>query len=353
MVKIKNFTHKLPNQKVIFGVGALSRIGDELDHLGFRSPFIICSAGRGNISEIIMKIMDAYFNCHYEYARSYIYESDFDRSKLALIKAKSDCLIAAGGGSIIGLGKALAATLQLPLVAIIMTYSGSEMRNNWTVGRGSSLRSGRDDRALPLVVIYDPLLTRDLPVGFSVASGVNAMSHAVESLYGEITNSNVQDKSEEAIRILSSFLPKLLSEPKNLVVRTEILYGAWLAATFRGGVGISHLIARIIGGEFSLTHAEIHAVVLPYAIWFNKDFSEDAMVIIERAMGTEDAAGGVYDLNNKLGLRTNLQQFGIKERDLDTISKIILSKSFYNPREGNADEILKLLYTIFEGTRPI
>src|SRR5262245_62909965 len=93
---------------------------------------------------------------------------------------RADCCIAWGGGSTIGLGKAIALTSGLPGLAVPTTYSGSEMTTIWGISEKQTKRTGRDPKVLPKVVVYDPELTLDLPPHVSAASGMNAIAHCVE-----------------------------------------------------------------------------------------------------------------------------------------------------------------------------
>ena len=121
-----------------------------------------------------------------------------------------------GGGSPIGLAKAAAATTKLPYIAVVTTYSGSEMAARWRIGVADNRITGEGPAALPATAIYDPELTLDLPARMSAASGMNAIAHAVESLYGIDTNPVVQTMAEEAIRLLGSSLPRLVQNPRDL-----------------------------------------------------------------------------------------------------------------------------------------
>ena len=98
---------------------------------------------------------------------------------------------------------------KLPYIAIVTTYSGSEMAARWRIGVAANRITGEGPAALPATAIYDPELTLDLPPRISAASGMNAIAHAVESLYGPDTNPVVQTMAEEAIRLLGSGLPRI------------------------------------------------------------------------------------------------------------------------------------------------
>ena len=210
----------------------------------------------------------------------------------------ADGFVVIGGGSPIGLAKAAAATTGLPYIAIVTTYSGSEMAPRWYIGIADNRVNGESVAALPATAIYDPELTLDLPSAISAASGMNAMAHAVESLYGIDTNPVVQAMAEEAVRLLGASLPRVIEKSaSNIDARTDALYAAWLAANFRAQVGLEHAIAQRVRQWFNLDHARTHAVATPYAVGFNAAAAPDAVARIARALGAKNAARGLYDLN--------------------------------------------------------
>jgi maleylacetate reductase len=98
-------------------------------------------------------------------------------------RADADGCVAVGGGSAVGLGKAVALESGLPVIAVPITYAGSEMTPVWGITEDRRKLTGRDPIVLPSSVIYDVSLTLGLPPGISGTSGINALAHAVEALY--------------------------------------------------------------------------------------------------------------------------------------------------------------------------
>src|SRR5438034_10578816 len=133
----------------------------------------------------------------------------------------ADCCVVVGGGSTIGFGKAIALTSGLPILAVPTTYSGSEMTSIWGLSEGGSKKTGRDPRVMPKTVIYDPELTLDLPAAISAASGMNAIAHCVEALYAHDGNPIISMMAEEGIKTLSSSLPRVVGNPRDLEARSN------------------------------------------------------------------------------------------------------------------------------------
>ena len=130
--------------------------------------------------------------------------------------AGADSCVVVGGGSSIGLGKAIALEHHLPIIAIPTTYAGSEMTPIWGLTRDGRKQTGRDTAVLPTSVIYDPRVTTTLPADISAASGLNAMAHAVEALYAPDTSPIISLMAEEGVRAFMSSLPAIVADGEDL-----------------------------------------------------------------------------------------------------------------------------------------
>jgi alcohol dehydrogenase class IV len=271
----------------------------------------------------------------------------------------ADCCVAVGGGSTIGLGKAIALTSELPILAIPTTFAGSEMTPIYGITAQGQKKTGRDARVLPKTVIYDPQLTMTLPARIAGPSGMNAIAHCVEALYAEDANPITSLMAEEGIRALARSLPKVISDPADLDARAEALYGAWLAGACLGNVGmaIHHKLCHTLGGSYNLPHAETHTVILPHAVQYNRDAVKDAMARISRALGGNEAAdgdpaSGLYDLARKIGAPLSLKAIGMKADALDDAARLATQNPYYNPRPIEYAAIRQLLQNAWEGRRP-
>jgi maleylacetate reductase len=202
-------------------------------------------------------------------------------------------------------------------------------------------------------VIYDPELTLDLPVSVSAASGLNAIAHCAESLYAFDGNPIISLMAEEGIRALASALPRILANPKEAEARSDALYGAWLAGMTISttSVALHHKLCHVLGG-FGLPHAETHAIVLPHALRYNADAAREAMARIARALGTPDAALGMWELEKRLALPLRLSEIGMKEADLERAAKIASEAPYPNPRTVEYGPVLALLRSAYAGNPP-
>jgi maleylacetate reductase len=347
-----SFTYNSESVRVVLGAGALKTLRAETDLHKMSRMMLLCSASRADFARrVTAAIADRIVNVCDACAPNMPRET-FERVAADIKRLELDSFVVVGGGSPIGLAKAAAAMTRVPYIGIITTYSGSEMASNWYIGLAQDRVAGRDRAALPATAIYDPELTLDLPARISAASGMNAMAHAVESLYGIDTNPVVQAMAEEAIRRLGASLPRIVDDPRDLAARGEAMHGGWLAANFRAEVGIEHAIAQRVRQWFDLDHAHTHAVATPYAAGFNAAAAPEAMTRIKRALGAADAARGLYDLNIRLGLPTGLKDLGMREADIDKAIEIVSAIEITHPRPVSKADLADVIRQAYFGEPP-
>jgi alcohol dehydrogenase class IV len=257
-------------------------------------------------------------------------------------------------GSAIGLAKAIALELGLPIVAVPTTYAGSEMTQIWGITEGGEKRTGRDPRVLPRTVIYDPALTLSLPARVAGPSGINAIAHCVEALYAPNVNPIIALMAEEGIRALAGSLPTVVHNPSDLDARAQALYGAWLAGTALGAatLGLHHKLCHTLGGSFNLPHAEVHTVILPHAAAYNASAAPAALARAGRALGTADAPGAIFDLAVALGAPTALRDIGMRADDLAAAADLATRNHYPNPAPVTREGVRRLLDDAFYGRRP-
>src|SRR6202167_4007537 len=241
---MSTFTYHSDPVRIVFGAGAIAALAAEVEHHKITRLLVLCSKTRTDFAKRVTAAVADRCVGFCDAAGQNMPREAFDRILADIKRLNADGFIVVGGGSPIGLAKAAAAATKLPYIAIVTTYSGSEMAARWYVGVADKRISGDNRACLPATAIYDPELTLDLPAGMSAASGMNAMAHAVESLYGIDTNPVVQTMAEEAVRRLGASLPRVVQNPRDLAARTDALYGAWLAANFRAKIGLEHAIAQ-------------------------------------------------------------------------------------------------------------
>lgn len=345
------FVYEALPSRVIFGVGSLERVGEEVERLGVGRALVLCTPRQRHLAETVADRLGGRAVGIYDQAVMHVPVEVAEDARGEAHRLHADCCIAVGGGSTIGLGKALALSSDLPIIAIPTTYAGSEMTPIWGLTEGGVKRTGRDRRALPNTAIYDPILTVGLPASVSGPSGMNAIAHCVEALYAPDGNPIVSLMAEEGIRALAQSLPVVVREPGDLAARSRAFYGAWLAGASLGAVsmGLHHKLCHTLGGSYNLPHADVHAVVLPHATRYNRDAAPEAMRRIARALGTNEAADGIYDLAVAVGARTALKEIGMREDKLDEAAEIATRNPYSNPAPVTRDGVRKLLEDAYYG----
>ncbi|WP_244285294.1 maleylacetate reductase [Cryobacterium shii] len=299
-----------------------------------------------------------------------------ERARQAARDARIDVLVPIGGGSAIGLAKAVARAEGLPIVAVPTTYSGSEATAVWGQVEHGVKTTGFDPRVLPGTVIYDAELSRALPRDLSVSSGLNALAHGIDALWAPGKNPVSSTIAAEAIRMLAHALPLIADDPGDLAAREEALYGAYLSASAfsSAGSGLHHKICHVLGGTFGLPHSETHAIVLPHVVAFNVPAAPEAEALLARALGAAAAAADLTEvpgpagtpaepptaveslvaLSDRLHAPTALRDFGFREEDITrAVALIVPAAPPSNPRPVTPEALTRLLHDAWSGDAPV
>lgn len=350
------FTYETLPGRVVFGPGRLAAVGDEAQLLGLKRALVISTPEQRGLAEDVAALLGDRVAGVYDKAVMHVPVGTVDDVMKAVTSRGVDGCVAVGGGSTVGLAKAIALRADLPILAVPTTYAGSEMTPVWGITENGIKTTGRDLRVLPRTVIYDPALTTSLPVAISGCSGMNAIAHCVEGLYSQTRNPVISLMAEEGIRALGRSLPRIVDKSGDIEARAEAQYGAWLAGSVLGAVGMAvhHKLCHTLGGSFNLPHAPVHTVMIPHATWFNRDHAPEAMIAIGRALGVPaaDAAGALYDLAATIQAPTTLEEIGMARQDLDKAAEIATTNPYYNPRPVDRAGIRALLDDAYYGVRP-
>jgi alcohol dehydrogenase class IV len=268
-----------------------------------------------------------------------------------------DLIVCVGGGSTVGMAKAVALTRRIPIVAVPTTYAGSEATDVWGVTREGRKVTGTDPAVLPVAVVCDADLTAALETGATVSSIVNGVPHCVDSLWAPRANPLNAALAQEGLRALASGVREIVDTPDAVSAREVSQYGAYVAAVAfaAAGAGVHHKICHALGGTFGLPHAETHAVVLPRVGAFNLPAAPEAGARVvaarEGADSSPHAATTLIDqLYRDAGAPRSLRELGMREQDLDTAVDVILPTiPLSNPRAMGAGELSALLRDAWAG----
>jgi maleylacetate reductase len=348
------FVHDTLPQRVCFGSGAAAaNLSAEIENLGARNVMLIAAKPETHLAETIVTGIPVAIR--HDDVVMHVPVEVAERAREVAAESKADALVSVGGGSTTGLAKAIALTTGLPIVAVPTTYAGSEATPVWGLTEGAKKTTGIDLRVLPKVIVYDAALTTSLPVDMSVASGLNALAHCVDSMWAPNADPINAAFAVEGIRSLHTGLPKVAADPEDLEGREHALYAAYLsAASFASaGSGLHHKICHVLGGMYNLPHAQTHATVLPYVLAFNAPAAPEAEERIAAAFGTWTAIDGLVALKDELNAPRALADYGFTEDSITQAAEAILpSVPPSNPRPVTAEDLRTLLRAAWAGTDP-
>lgn len=347
-------------QRVVFGAGSLSRLEVEVDMLKAHKVLILSTAAQREQAERVAGLLGARAAGIFDGAVMHVPVETARAAREMAASLNADCVVAIGGGSTIGLGKAIALESALPIVAIPTTYAGSEMTPIYGLTQDGLKRTGKDTRVMPRTVIYDSDLSSGLSAYFSIVSGINAIAHAAEGLYSKDANPIIHLIAKEGIAAFARSLPPIArlagesSHPDLTVARSDAMYGTWLCGTVLGSasMGLHHKLCHTLGGSFNLPHAEVHTVILPHALAYNAAAAPQAMAAIASALNARNAPQAIFDLALNNGAPVALRDIGMTARDLDRACEIAMQNQYPNPRPLESIAIRELLQNAYEGIRP-
>jgi maleylacetate reductase len=349
-----NFRYSTLPWNIIFGVDSLQRLPVELKMLGRSRALVLTTPTQANIGQHVVEILQDSCVGLYDQAVMHVPAATASDASEVARSLNADCTVAIGGGSTTGLGKILALKADLDNIAIPTSYAGSEMTNIWGITDDGKKVIGRDDRVVPTLTIYDPVLTLSLPPKFAASSGLNAMAQAAVNVASLESNPIVNIMARDAVKALSKSLPRILEAPDDLDARELALYGACLAggALGTGTTSLHHRLCHTFGGTFNTPHAETHTVLLAHSIAYNASAAKEGTAQLAEALGVDDAALGIYELARRLGAPTTLKQLGVLEADLDKAAAISVEAPISNPAPVTLERVRKLLDDAFHGRPP-
>jgi maleylacetate reductase len=346
------FTHDWPSQRVRFATGAAAEaVSEEVRRIeGSRVMAIASDADRAQevLAGVPVEVVHTDVAMHVPVEVA-------ERAREVAARHRVDAIVCVGGGSTTGLAKAVAMTSGLPIVAVPTTYSGSEATDVWGLTEHGRKTTGVDPAVLPRVVVYDASLMLTLPVPTSVASGLNAVAHCVDSMWAPRTDPIDQALAVEGIRALREALPRVVEDPMELAGREQMLYGAYLAAVAfaSAGSGLHHKICHVLGGMFGLPHAETHAVVLPYVVALNAPAVPEIERRLATAFGAGSASAGLQVLREETEAPRSLRELGLREGDVpEAVQPILDATPVSNPVPVTAVDIEALLRAAWAGKEP-
>lgn len=358
-------------QEIIFGSGSVARLGEAVERFSWQR-LMLCSTGsqqrNGHIAAI-ENVLGERLVARYESVVSHVPDDQVAEVSAIAYESKIDALIGLGGGSPIGMVKAVSMAVEekrcgrparaafpteQPLVAVIAiptTYAGSEMTPTYGITHhenGSARKiTVTDAKVTPKLTIYDPQLTLDLPPEMTASTGINALAHCIEALYSITRNPLSTAAALRGVQTMYSALPRCYAYGDNLEARSEMLTGAFLAGTALAHVSMAlhHGLCHVLGGTAGVPHGIANGIILPHAMRFNLKAAAPELAQGAEAMGiaragqsaesaAEEAINKVYELIGQMNLTQRLRDVGVQQADLPGLARIALQSRAVqsNPR---------------------
>jgi alcohol dehydrogenase class IV len=353
MESLESFISTTNPSHVIFGPRSSSKLPDQLKRRKLHAALILSTPRQLEKATMIEQLLGQNTVGVFSKATMHTPIKITQEAVQAAKDLQADSVVSIGGGSTIGLGKAIGIRTGLLHFCIPTTYAGSELTPILGETVDGVKITRRDLNILPCTVIYDVNLTMSLPPGLSATSGINAIAHAAEALYAPDTNPIIRMLAKEGVKALSRALVVIVTSAQDLEARNKALYGAWLCGVCLGSTSMSlhHKLCHTLGGSFNLPHAETHTILLPHTFAYNS-----AAVITagrELADALPDSDGdpvkGLNVLLEQLGVPRALKDFGMNEEDVDRATSIAVQNPYSNPRKVEEEHIRELLRRAWAG----
>ncbi|WP_369369752.1 maleylacetate reductase [Promicromonospora sp. Populi] len=336
--------HQVYAGRVLHGPGARTLVPDEIERLGSQRVLVVASPSSARTAqELAVALGERHAATFGHPAQHTPVEVTAEALDLAG-QVRADALVAIGGGSAIGLSKALAIRTGMPQVAVPTTYAGSEATPVLGETADGVKTTRRDPALAPGTVVYDPELTLSMPRGLTLTSALNALAHAVEALWDTEASAATRAYAVESADGVLSALPVVLDHPADVVARGRLQEAAWLAGAClaQARMGLHHQLAHVLGGTYGLPHAELHALLLAHVMRFNLVAAPDAAARLAR-VAYGDPVLAVSALAARHDGPTTLGALGVPRTALREVAERVASDPYPNPRPVTVDAVEKLL----------
>ena len=344
-----SIVHETIARRIVFGEGTVAELPSELARLGLERPLVIAGHSHAGHAERLLDAVGG--GGSIIGVRVHVPAAIAEDARAKARALAAGCLVSIGGGSAVGLAKAVALTEGLPIAAVPTTYAGSELTIVWGTTEDGRKTTGRDPGVAPRLIVYDPALTYDLPADVTAASGMNAVAHCVEALWAPGATPVTDGAATEGLRRLATGIRGSLRDPHDPGARATALAGAWLAGeAFAAGGALHHKLCHVLGGMFDLPHAELHAALLPYTAAFLLPAAPGAGRRIAAALEADDPAAAIAGLARDVGTPRSLAALGLTEDDAVRAAAVAAPDVPEQPRRPTPADLEDLLRRAVRGT---
>ena len=367
------------------GAGCIDKVGERCQILGAKKALIVTDKFLRNMENGAVEIVAKHLKeagidvAYYDGVEANPKDTNVADGLEIFKKENCDLIVTVGGGSPHDCGKGIgiAATHEgdlydyagietltnpLPPIVAVNTTAGtaSEITRHCVI-TNTELKIKYvivSWRNLPMVSFNDPMLMVGKPADLTAATGMDALTHAVEAYVSKDANPVTDAAAIQAIKLIANNLRQVVALGDNLEARENMAYASFLAgmAFNNGNLGYVHAIAHQLGGLYDMPHGAANAILLPHVEKYNlisnpqkfADIAEflgeniDGLSVIEAAEKSIDA---MFKLSKDIGIPGSLSEMGVKEEDFEYMAKMALKdgNAFSNPRKGNEQDIVSIL----------
>jgi alcohol dehydrogenase class IV len=373
-------------ERIVSGPGSIAKLPEEIERLGGTRALLVISpsVAKTFLLERIKSGLGGKCVAVFDEVKPHSPTDSIVKAVERAREARIDVLVSVGGGSAIDSAKGVAALLaeggslprygvrftppdkkevppmpapKLPHIAIPTTLSGGEYSYSAGVTEGGKKYIVADPKLAPRTVLLDPEAAATAPGRLLAASGMNALAHCVEAIYSTETQPLTDAYCLRAVGLIARYLPRAVANSRDMEALSYVQVAACLSGmgVYSAWTGIHHAVVHVIGGRYKAPHAEIHALMLPYAMRWNLDATVDAHARMAREIGIE---GGdekslaaavpehVFALNQRMGLPLRLRELGVPRDGLRQLAGDALNdySIHTNPKPVTAaEQVLEVL----------
>lgn len=377
------------NETSYFGAGSISHIVDEIKKRGFKKALVVTDKDliKFNVATKVTKLLD---DNQFSYQ---IFDEVIPNPTIGIVQkgveifkqSGADYLIAIGGGSPQDTAKAIGIIINNPEFADVRSLEGvaptkkpavptiaipttagtaAEVTINYVITDEEKKRKFVcvDPHDIPVVAIIDSDMMTSMPASLKAATGVDALTHAIE---GYITKGAWELSDMFHLKAIEVISRSLRDSVKGIAKGCEdMALGQYIAGMgfSNVGLGLVHGMAHPLGAFYGTPHGVANAVLLPHIMAYNADFTADKYRAIAEAMGVhgtkdmtteqarEAAINAVKQLNLDVGIPASLKEIGVKLEDIPSLAQAAFDDvcTGGNPRDTNVKEIEQLYYSIYE-----
>ena len=338
-------------ERIVSGRGSIEKLAEEIERVGGTRALVLISpsVAKTFLLDRIKSGLGAKCAAIFDEVKPHSPTESIAKAIERARDARIDVLVSAGGGSAIDTAKGVAALLaeggslprfgvrftppnkkevppmpapKLPHIAIPTTLSGGEYSYSAGISEGGKKYIVADPKLAPRTVILDPEAAATAPGRLLAASGMNALAHCVEAVYSTETQPLTEAYCFTGIGLIARYLPRAVENSRDLEALSYVQVAACLSGmgVYSAWTGIHHAIVHVIGGRYKAPHAEIHALMLPYAMRWNLDTTIQAHARMAREFGIEGTGDNalaaavpehVFSMNQRMGLPLKLRDLGV------------------------------------------